>query len=92
MSEDLSDEKINSNPATKSADICKNAVLPKKGKVLEKIHHFKKFKNLHGESNPGHFGRMQASFPIYHVLTYLISSFKYDFLDYIGNQTKEKEA
>ena len=31
-----------SNPVTKSADICKNAVLPEKSKLLEKIRHFEK--------------------------------------------------
>ena len=29
---------------TKSADVCKNAVLPEKSKVFEKIRHFEKLK------------------------------------------------
>ena len=42
LSEELSDEKICfSNLVTISADICKNAVLPEKSKLLEKIHHLK---------------------------------------------------
>ena len=35
-----------SNPVTKSAEICKNAVLTEKSKLLENIHHFEKFKNI----------------------------------------------
>ena len=35
-----------SNPVTKSGDICKNAVLPEKSKLLEKIRHFEMFKNF----------------------------------------------
>ena len=30
----------------KSADVCKNAVLPEKSKLLEKIRHFEKFKDF----------------------------------------------
>ena len=38
-----------SNLVTKSADIFKNAVLPEKSKLFEKIHHFEKIKNFfHG--------------------------------------------
>ena len=37
---------IFSNLVTKSADICKNAVLPEKSKLLEKIQHLEKFKNF----------------------------------------------
>ena len=47
LSEELSDENYNfRNPVTKSADIFKNAVLPEKSKLLEKIRHFLKFKNF----------------------------------------------
>ena len=35
-----------SNPVKKSADICKNAVLTEESKLLEKIRHFKKLKNV----------------------------------------------
>ena len=34
------------NPVTNSADICKNAVLAEKSKLLEKIRRFEKFKNF----------------------------------------------
>ena len=34
------------NLVTKSADMCKNAVLPEKSKLLEKIRHFEKTKNF----------------------------------------------
>ena len=45
--EELSDKQKNfSNLVTKSADICKNAVLPEKSKLLEKIRYFEKFKNF----------------------------------------------
>ena len=39
------------NLVTKSADIFKNAVLPEKSKLLEKIRHFEKIKNFFHGSN-----------------------------------------
>ena len=41
-------EKKFSIPVTKPADICKNAVLPEKSKLLKKICNFERFKNFHG--------------------------------------------
>ena len=38
--------KIFSNPATKSADICKNAVLPEKSKLLKNMPFWKIEKNI----------------------------------------------
>ena len=35
-----------SNTVTQSADVCKNALLPEKSKLLKKIHYFEKFKNF----------------------------------------------
>ena len=48
-------------------------------------------RDVHRESNSGLLGGRQACFPIYHVLTYLNTSFKYDFLDYIGKKSKKKK-
>ena len=35
-----------SNLVIKLADICRNAVLPENSKLMEKIRHFERFKNL----------------------------------------------